>query len=54
MPARVGSFGEAHYDLYLLAVRDAFLLFVGGSFLFLAGFLLWWTVTDFHSASMFG
>ena len=54
MPVIDGSVGEAHYDLYSLAVRGAFLLFVGGSLLFLARVLPWWPTTDFQSALLFG
>ena len=54
MLALDGSVGKAHYDLYSLAVRGAFLLFVGGSLLFLARVLPWWPITNFPSASLFG
>ena len=54
MMVPVGIVGKAHYDVYSLAMRGTFLLFVGGSFLFLAKILPWWPIPDFPSTLLFG
>ena len=54
MLALVVGVDETHYCWYSLAMRCSFLLFVGGSFLFLARFLPRGTVGFFASASLSG